>query len=107
MQRVFHSTLLETQGRTRRAAAPFLPGAAQISLLLAEFVTVFVVLRLHLRHELDKFGRLTDAVEISLALESGIKVITVDSGFSQPFHSVGAFAFHPVDGRDVVGGVMI
>ena len=50
--------------------------------LSREFVPVSIVLRFHLGQELDEFGRLSDAVQISIAVVSRIKVKTSDGGFS-------------------------
>ena len=46
--------------------------AARHENLLGKLATVLVVLRFHLRHELDEFGRLSDAVQKGIMLEQGV-----------------------------------
>jgi hypothetical protein len=50
--------------------------------LLREFVPVSIVLPFHLGQKLDEFGRLSDAVQISITLVSRIKLKTGEGGFS-------------------------
>src|SRR6516164_7116803 len=75
--------------------------------VLGEFVPVSFILRFRLSQKLDEFGRLSDAVQISITLVARIKVKTGDGGFSQPFDGFCALTFERIDAGDVVGGVMI
>ena len=68
---------------------------------------VLIVFRFHLGQKLDEFGRLSDAVQISITHVARIKVKTADGRFSQPFDGFSALTFERIDTGDVVGGVMI
>jgi hypothetical protein len=48
----------------------------------SKLAPVFSILRFHLRHELDEFGRLSDAAQINITLEQGIAWKTHCGSFS-------------------------
>ena len=50
--------------------------------LLGEFEQVFIILRFHLGQKLDEFGRLPDAIQISIALVARIELKAGNGGLS-------------------------
>src|SRR5262249_52996688 len=50
--------------------------------VLGEFVPVSIILRFHLGQKSDEFGRLSDAVQISITLVARIELKTGDGSFS-------------------------
>jgi hypothetical protein len=55
---------------------------AKCSRCLCKLAPVSFILRFHLRHDLDEFGRLSDTVQISITLEQGVTGKTSGGGFA-------------------------